>query len=500
MSDKISQALWKAFVQSETKNIQPKLGLDDKDVLKALAKFDKTDEREPEPRLEALKELANEVPKQITALVKLKKQLGDKVFGKLKDKLYEILEEAEALQKKTQAALDAEDDEDEDSVPSALVNPKLLLKQLTLCRKDPERTMKFALVDAKGKDQPAMLAMHPRMGARALFGKLQAAAGVKTGAYGTAWVDGTNLMLQLDKPLSGLVKKVRPPVKACGFRITKAVLWNADGTVFEQDEVPEEAVGEGPAQAAPGGPAETGKGRSTAPPTSGSEGDSVAFKARLTALIQKIKEAQIAGHAGAQDAKLKASEAGIFAGKRDFDRANALLDKAKAALQAGGEPGAGDDPSNALKAASRAGPTRNTAESTDFPRHWAAAVERWRAASDSVDGQVSKLQAALKQSDDDELHDIAETGLNGITAGAKVGLLAAIRELGAATDVVSAGRIGKARKAVAQFRAQIERDPRVGACDDNPFGVQVSLRATLLPALDGLEDALASAPTTSTTS
>jgi hypothetical protein len=89
--------------------------------------------------------------------------------------------------------------------------------------------MNFAYVDGKDK-QPAMLAMHPRMSARTLFVKLQAAAGVKAGAYGSAWVDGTSLMLQLDKPMSGLVKKVRAPVRACGFRIAKAVLWNADGT------------------------------------------------------------------------------------------------------------------------------------------------------------------------------------------------------------------------------------------------------------------------------
>ncbi len=80
-----------------------------------------------------------------------------------------MLEDAEALQKKTRVALEASEgeEEDEDSAASALVNPKLLLKQLTLCRKDPERSMKFAFVDAKDK-VPAMLALHPRMSARAV--------------------------------------------------------------------------------------------------------------------------------------------------------------------------------------------------------------------------------------------------------------------------------------------------------------------------------------------
>jgi hypothetical protein len=412
MAEKIAESVWKAFTKKQ------KVELDDKELLKALARFDKTDEHKPEQRLEALKDLAKEVPKQVAALAKRKKELGDKPFGLVKDELYAILEEAEALQKKTQAALDAEDEEDEDSKPNALIDPKLLFKQLNMCRKDPDRTMKFAFVDAKDK-QPAMLAMHPRMGARALFGKLQAAAGVKTGAYGSAWVDGMSLMLQLDKPLSGLVKKVRPPVKACGFRITKAVLWNEDGTVFEQDELPEEAVGEGQAHAAPGAPgapAEPTQGVPKAPPQPSvtyetklaelmprvkkaadegspdmtkhqklldfaagkaegkdflgaiaalkqlelildnpepkveakAEGGAVdpgmAFKARFAALIPQLKEARTAGRPGALDATAKGTEAGMAAGKGDFERAQALLDEAEALLEAAPAAGPAADP------------------------------------------------------------------------------------------------------------------------------------------------------------
>jgi hypothetical protein len=92
-------------------------------------RFDKTDERKPEPRLEALEDLIKEIPKQVTALVKLKKKLGDKPFGAVKDELYAILEEAETLQKKTQAALDAEGDADEedDEPANVLLEPKRLL-------------------------------------------------------------------------------------------------------------------------------------------------------------------------------------------------------------------------------------------------------------------------------------------------------------------------------------------------------------------------------------
>jgi hypothetical protein len=91
MAEKIAESVWKAFTKKQ------KVELDDKELLKALARFDKTDEHKPEQRLEALKDLAKEIPKQVAALAKRKKELGDKPFGALKDELYAMLEEAEAL-------------------------------------------------------------------------------------------------------------------------------------------------------------------------------------------------------------------------------------------------------------------------------------------------------------------------------------------------------------------------------------------------------------------
>jgi hypothetical protein len=325
MATDISYSSWKAF----TKKQKLEGELEDKELLRVLSKFDKTDESKPAPRLEALEDVIKEIPKQVTALVKLKKKLGDKPFGLVKDELYAILEEAEKLKKKTQAALDAENDkddeeeEDEDSAANVLLQPKLLLKQLTMCKKDPERTMKFAYIDGKSKEQPPVLAMHPKLSAKKLFAKLQIATGVKTGAFGSAWVDGTSLMLQLDKPLSGLVKKVRGPVKACGFKIAKAVLWNADGTVFEQDDEAEETVG---AATAPGAGEAPGAG-AAAPGADGpakkmpADADKMAFATRLLKLRPQVDKAVSDGHA--QAAKLQAQM-----GK--------AMDKAKAGDSKGG--------------------------------------------------------------------------------------------------------------------------------------------------------------------
>jgi len=310
MAIDVSESSWKAF----TKKQKLEAELEDKELLKALARFDKTDDGKPGPRLEALEDLAKEIAKQVAALSKLKKKLGDKPFGLVKDQLDGLLQAAGALQKKTLAALDGDGDEDEDSAPDALLNPKQLLRQLNMCRKDPERRMNFAFVDGKGNDQPPMLALHPRKGARALFAKLQDAAEVKTGAYGSAWVDGTSLMLQLDKPLSGLVKKVRHPVRACGFRITKAVLCGADGTVFEQDELLDDVEGQ------------------ARPPADAMSESEDEFEARyagllptVTADVAALRKRDAAAAAPIQ--KLIDSAAG-HAGARDFQQAFAELDKA----------------------------------------------------------------------------------------------------------------------------------------------------------------------------
>lgn len=67
-----------------------------------------------------------------------------------------------------------------------------------------------------------------------------------------------------------------------------------------------------------------------------------AFNARLAALMPKVKEALAAGGESATDVKLKVSEAGVFARKREFDKAQALLDDVESLLEKGAT-GSGDD-------------------------------------------------------------------------------------------------------------------------------------------------------------
>jgi hypothetical protein len=122
---------------------------------------------------------------------------------------------------------------------------------------------------------------------------------------------------------------------------------------------------------------------------------------------------------------------------------------------------------------------------------WAAARSGWQAASDAADAQIAELQKALRASGDDVLEEIAEYGVNGVTGGFKVPLMAAMREVDAAGATPAA--FAKLAKVVEGFSAHIAKDDRVMACDENPFGVAVSLRATLGGALATMQQAIGAA-------
>ncbi len=121
----------------------------------------------------------------------------------------------------------------------------------------------------------------------------------------------------------------------------------------------------------------------------------------------------------------------------------------------------------------------------DLADVWQGAAAAFRAATDAVNEQIKQLQAALRETDDPDLHDIADSGLNALTANTRVPLMTAIQEAGAATPPQLKAAAPKVLKAVAAFRAQLA-SPEVMACDANPFGVDVAVGETFSGALDQL--------------
>ncbi len=167
----------------------------------------------------------------------------------------------EALEKEFNIALKALPDEEEsgegegedDEPANALLDSGRLLKQLKQCKADPERQVHFAYLD-NNKEDP-YLAVHPRMNGRAMTAKLVKDIGIKTGAFGMLSIDGLQLKLVVEKKYGGLVKRIRIPIKKCGFKIGKVMLVSETGETLDQDDEDSAAVPE--TAGTPGKPAPT---------------------------------------------------------------------------------------------------------------------------------------------------------------------------------------------------------------------------------------------------
>ena len=111
------------------------------------------------------------------------------------------------------------------------------------------------------------------------------------------------------------------------------------------------------------------------------------FRNRLTALVPQIKA--VVGTPSGDEAKLKASEAGVFARKMDFVQANALLDQAETALKT---------------------PVSKSAESTndestaagvevDQPANLDEALAGWKVAQNKMAVKLRMVEKALSAAD-----------------------------------------------------------------------------------------------------
>lgn len=116
-----------------------------------------------------------------------------------------------------------------------------------------------------------------------------------------------------------------------------------------------------------------------------------------------------------------------------------------------------------------------------------AVLRDWQASLEAVDTRISRLCQFLIATGDAELKQIAEFGLNAVTGNHKVRLQAALIDLRGG-DLPKA--VAKALPLVQGFRNHVAKSDTVAACDENPFGIKVEMRATLGPALDRLASAL----------
>jgi hypothetical protein len=466
MAVKISESEWVDFTKKVIKDgkLDPKLKLDDAALSKALAAYDKTDASKPEPHLKALDELIKQIPEQVKALLKRKKELGDKPFGQLKDKLYELLEAAEgqrkAAQDKAAEAKAAEskgkgkaDEDDEEETPALLTTKMIpLLREL----RKGEVTMP-CLIALAGKETVLLISRKPISPARGklLKEQMEKPTGLKF-IRGDSMYDKGALTFVVQSPGAALAKRLRQALLDQTQLRLKVKVRGEDG-VEELDGEEENLEQEGTQtqKAPPGGPAsaeqlaytqrllkvreryeqalkqqhpEATKLRalmglasekadeqknfaaaiqalqalekvleaSTSAPSGGVDPDA-AFKARLTALIPRLKDAQTAGHPGAQEAKLKASEAGVFARKKDYEQANRLLDELESLLEGAAAPANSDEDSNGTQTANEA-VARWIEEREKLASKLLAEIKEIAATKDPLVGNAElELRAVLKQ-------------------------------------------------------------------------------------------------------
>jgi hypothetical protein len=330
MAEKLSEATWTAFSKKQ------KLDLGDAPLVKALAKFDKTSEDKPEPRLEALQGLIEEIKKQVTAQARRKKEMGDKLFGEVKDKLYALLDSAEMLHKDTEkavAARKASADDEEDS--PALLTTKLIPLLREVRKGEVEMQ---ALIALAGKETVVLLsrkAISPARG-KLLKDQMTHPSGLKF-IRGTCMLEQASVTFVVQAPAAGLAKKIKAALlQQTELRLKVRVRGEDPNDVDEEGEDNEStAEGSTIAHAPPlrtAGAAQPQAAAGAAQPQAAAgatDPAAAAFIARLTALVTKVKTA-------APEVRAKVSEAGFIARKNhDFEGAHALLDEAERMLEGG---------------------------------------------------------------------------------------------------------------------------------------------------------------------
>ena len=112
---------------------------------------------------------------------------------------------------------------------------------------------------------------------------------------------------------------------------------------------------------------------------------------------------------------------------------------------------------------------------------WRAAFDGYRTAMTAVDNQLEALRSALAASGDRELLRIGEYGLETLTSRYKEPLSTALLVAEHAAEPTAALR--QIRDLATAFTAHLDADAAVMVTDNNPFGVAISLRSTLSPAL-----------------
>lgn len=414
-----------------------------------------------------------------------------------------------------QASPEAETEE-EDEGP-ALFTGATILRRLRQSMRGP---MNFAFGVGRG-DEKNLLALHPRREGARLGAVIRRENSAIRGSAGRVELKGAIAEFHCDRnPIPQLRKLLRALFKSNDIRF-RAKVFGPEGEVIEPGDAEDDAA-DAAAEAA------------AAPVDAAAE--VAQLRTRLTALVERLKPI-VAGDAtrGAETRTVyAAADAALKAGRPAdarpaIERLETIAVEGEDALAEVAEfraemqrllpalrelaplpEGSEVRPTwqaaeEALKVADlgRAGPAMVTLRTLAglgaqarrmavLRTEWPKARAAWQDAIETVDAQISRLQQVLRGSGDEDLEAIAEFGLNAVTNNLKTPLMAALMEIGTGAPTAEGLARGgpRALAAVRAFREHIDSDDRVAACDESPES-PTTIRATLGPALAGLEAALA---------
>ncbi len=454
MADKqLSQSEWKSASKGTAWKADP--------LTKALAAFEKADKSDD--AAETLSALAD-VEKQADVLAKAHK--GDKALSGYLGELDKAVTRRRAELQKAQAEAAKKGGDEEEEADDVLLDPKRLLAQLSLLKRDPAKRLNFAVVDASDK-RPATFALSGKIAGRKLFAKLQDVAEVKLGSFGLAWLVEQTLVLQVEnKPMGGLTKKIRTPIRDCGFKVGKVVLWDASGAVLEESaEDGPEAMG-----------AAEGKEPERKEPEPAGDPQQLRFEQRLGEISPRVQAALAGSHPAAAKLREVLAFANDKAGGGAFPAALQALEALAGLLGAAA-------PAAAAAQAAPAAPAAPAAEGNAYARSGRA----WSITRSKVAADVARLRDAIlaEYKGSPMLAEVSTKvrRLDAMVARFDDGLDKLLEQASAAADDAERTRLHKeASAAIRAMLGRLDSDPILSRLKDNPFlpiDPRTALNATL---------------------
>lgn len=343
-----------------------------------------------------------------------------------------------------------------------------LRKLLTVAKKTPVN----AAIGMMKDGTPALL-LHKIKQPRALSKELEGSGELKNMRWGEFFVDEEKdpktLVARLNKPASGMARKLVKVVKFAGF--SKVVLQFEDGTTEEGgDEEGDEAAppADGAQPVAAGEPAAA----AAAPPQQGPDLGPVT--ARITALVKRMLPLVAADPSRGDSLKTLAK------GAQGFIR--------------GGDLGQAESATNALEQAvtgfeaTAAAPASGQAP-TD-PATLAKARSAWIAVRQRIDVDLNKLLDAVRATYRDhrglgQIEQRVQKELDGVRAALDDELARKLDEMGKAATAERPKLVAEAKQIAQRYQQHIATDKVMGALDDNPF-VPLSVQKTVTAALSAI--------------